>query len=249
MDVSLDFAQRDKHNEFRGQNLAYDWAINTLKMLKEDGKKSTIVFVAFNETLREKNISELFDIANKYNSILRMNIYRPVSNDATINSKFICKYDEIMNFLNYVNENHNIISIKDMLFGNILCNENINIKDNTGVNSIRILPNGKISPSTYLISEEFTHKYHINQDNVLSILNFSDSIKNILPAKCEGCEFENSCAGGVIDRRILWYGTLKQRDPYCPKRLRKKIPCIKFKQSSERVSVHDEYLPTMFFKY
>ena len=38
IDVSLDFAIQEKHNMFRGQPKAYDWAINTLAMLQKDNK-------------------------------------------------------------------------------------------------------------------------------------------------------------------------------------------------------------------
>ena len=89
VDVSLDFAIQEKHNSFRGQSKAYDWAINTLSMLQKDNKKATIVFVGFNESMTKSNIDGLFQIAKKYNAILRLNIYRPVSVMPEINKKFI----------------------------------------------------------------------------------------------------------------------------------------------------------------
>ena len=79
VDVSLDFADKEKHNSFRGQPSAYTWAINMLKQLKEDLKLSTIVFVGFEETMQKENIDGLFKIAKENNAILRLNIYRPVS--------------------------------------------------------------------------------------------------------------------------------------------------------------------------
>ena len=72
---------------------------------------------------------------------------------------------------------------------------------------------------------------------------------DVLPEECEGCKYQNTCAGGVFDRRFLWYGTLNQRDPYCPVRLGHKLPETYFKTTkTNRVSVHDDYLPTLFFK-
>ena len=52
IDVSLDFATKEKHCEFRGQKDAYDWAIRTLKILKDTNKKTTIVFVGFEENCK-----------------------------------------------------------------------------------------------------------------------------------------------------------------------------------------------------
>ena len=63
IDVSLDFAIPEKHNYFRGQPKAHEWAINTLNMLKNDKKKATIVFVGFEETMAKENIDGLFAIA------------------------------------------------------------------------------------------------------------------------------------------------------------------------------------------
>lgn len=56
--------------------------------------------------------------------------------------------------------------------------------------------------------------------------------------------------GGVIDRRYLWNGSLDYRDPYCfieDKQLLSKIDGINLSEEPF-YSVHDGYLPTMFFK-
>ena len=67
--MSLDFAIREKHNYFRGQPKAYDWAINTLKMLQKDNKVAAIVFVGFEEAKNKlpnvKNVSDFTDTIKK----------------------------------------------------------------------------------------------------------------------------------------------------------------------------------------
>ena len=58
------------------------------------------------------------------------------------------------------------------------------------------------------------------------------------------------CKGGVIDRRYLWTGSLDSKDPYCfvdEEDLMEKIEGITLSNESFN-SVHDGYLPTMFFK-
>lgn len=248
IDVSLDFAIHEKHNMFRGQSKAYDWAINTLAMLQKDNKKATIVFVGFNESMTKDNIDGLFQIAKKYGAILRLNIYRPVSGLPEINKKFILEYKTLINALEYINKNYQIISLNDVLFGNIYTKDT-NIIENTGVDSIRILPDGRICPSTYLITEDYRSEYNIKQDNVLSDLEFKEFINPPIPQECENCRIKSQCRGGVYDRRILWKKTLTERDPYCPFENNDNIDKEKFKVlKRERVSVHDGYLPTMFFK-
>ncbi len=248
IDVSLDFPIKENHNYFRGQNKAYDWAINTLDMLNKDNKKSTIVFVGFDETLTEENIDGLFEIAKKYNALLRLNIYRPVSESDEINKKFMLSYNVLINALEYINKKYQIVSLNDILFGNIYTKES-NIIENTGIDSIRILPDGSICPSTYLITEEYRTDYNIRQDNILSKIKFNDFIDAPIPKKCENCKIKNKCKGGVFDRRILWNKTLNERDPYCPFENNDDIEKEKFNiVKKERISVHDGYLPTMFFK-
>lgn len=248
VDVSLDFAIKEKHNEFRGQPKAYDWAINTLDMLKKDDKKSTIVFVGFEESMKFDNIDGLFKIANKYNSIVRLNIYRPVSEVDNINKEFLLSYKTLKKGIEYIIDNYKVLSLSDILFGNIYI-ENSNIVENTGIDSIRILPNGSICPSTYLISQKYRNKYDIFQKKVLETIKFEEFSSPKIPTDCDGCMIKEKCRGGVFDRRMLWYDNLEKRDPYCPFENNEDLPKKKIKlNKKERVSVHDGYLPTMFFK-
>ena len=247
IDISLDFRDKVKHNYFRGQDNAYDWAISALQMLKDDNKKSTIVFVGIEETMQKDNIDGLFELANKYNALLRLNIYRPVSESKEINERFKLNYNTLKEALIYIAQKYQIVSLNDILYGSLYTNEIIN--ENTGINSIRILPDGSICPSTYLISDEFRNKYHINQSKVLENINFKAFIDAPIPIECENCEIINKCRGGVFDRRFLANGSLDKRDPYCPFENGDELPKEEFKiLKKERISVHDGYLPTLFFK-
>lgn len=248
VDVSLDFVNPERHTKFRGQPKAYYWAINTLKMLKEDHKKATIVFVGFDETMTKENIDGLFRIARENDALVRLNIYRPVSNNESINKRFILKYSILRDMIEYIGNNYDILSLSDVLFGNMYC-EGANIKENTGIDSIRILPNGDICPSTYLITEKYRNMYSIKDEKVLEKIKFDDFIEAPIPEECENCEIKDKCRGGVFDRRMLWNDSLDSRDPYCPFLNDDDLDKPKFKMlKKERVSVHDGYLPTMFFK-
>lgn len=247
IDVSLDFADREKHCSFRGQEYAYDWAIKTLSDLKETDKKVTIVFIGCEDSLKKDNIDGLFAIAKKYNTILRLNIYRPVSDNKSINDRFLLSSNTLYSALEYINSKYRVISLSDILLGNIFTPDN-NITENTGIGSIRILPDGKICPSTYLINAKYSSKYSIKQKNVLSHIHFPEFEEALIPNECMDCPIKEKCKGGVYDRRILWYGTLKERDPYCPTRFGEIINKRKFNVAPhERISIHDMYLPTLFF--
>ena len=247
VDVSIDFNNREKHGRFRDQPKAYDWATQTLQLSKDLERLSTIVFVGCDETVDKDNLDGLFDLAKKYDAFLRMNIYRPVSNENEINNRFILTYDNLKAGLQYIHDKHEIVSLSDVLLGNVFANQGP-VRDHTGVNSIRILPDGAICPSTYLISAEYRSNVNIHNAD-LGSLRFEQFEDIETPKECNGCDYEKSCQGGVYDRRILWYGTLAERDPYCPTRHGDEFPEKPFHTTKlSRVSIHDGYLPTLFFK-
>lgn len=249
VDVSLDFADEQKHNKFRGQPRAYSWALNTLKLCQDTGKRTTIVFLGSAENVSKDQIDGLFSIAAQYNTILRMNIYRPTDGINSFSSKFIMDYKAIVDALVYISEKYKIIALNDTLFSSILTTETV--ADPSGDLSIRILADGNITPSTYLIKNEHVIG-NITESQILTTLEERMTENPVLgyhlPQECEGCVYSGTCGGGVYDRRMLWYGTLDRKDPYCP--------CIFLEYPDKKLvvtkenfeSVHDGYLPTIFFK-
>lgn len=248
VDVSLDFADRIRHNKFRGQPRAYEWAIDTLNLCNKQNKQTTLVFLGSDETTTYKNIDALFSIAQKYNSILRMNMYRPTNGIDSFAKKFIMSREHLIDVLKYINKNYHVLSIGDSYFSPILTGKEYS--DPSGQVSIRILSDGSITPSTYLIKDDFVVA-NIKQKNVLEVLEAEESLKKIIdlaiPFECKDCVYIESCRGGVFDRRYLWYGTLEKKDPYCDGKYTDKILPIIEEDNITFSSVHDGYLPTMFF--
>ena len=249
VDVSLDFCHADNHNAFRGQPKAYEWAIKTLEICQYYGKPCTIVFLGSEINSALNNIEGLFSIAEKYGAILRMNIYRPTEGLNEKTRKFVIKRETLLSILQYIDRHHRIIAMDDPLLSSWLTGKTIS--DPSGYNSLRILADGNITPSTYLIEKNFVIG-NIKDNHVLSRLFMDNKLYSIAgkktPKDCIGCLYEHSCSGGVIDRRWLWYGTLDRKDPYCPGIInantmpRLSVTNINFH------SVHDGYLPTIFFK-
>ena len=249
VDVSLDFCEAEKHNSFRGQPMAYSWAIDTLSLCKKTQKKATVVFLGSRINIYEENIDGLFAIAKQWDAILRMNIYRPVDGINEFTEKFILDRERLLNILLYINAKYNILSIGDAYLSPLLAGTSR--PDPSGSISIRILADGSITPSTYLINGMYTVG-NIRQKNILEVLEKEQALKKViyakLPCECLFCAYKEDCCGGVFDRRYLWNGSLDKKDPYCPGTYSSKIkPVIKI-CNSDFSSVHDGYLPTMFFK-
>lgn len=248
VDVSLDFADADRHNKSRGRDEATAWALETLALCQSVGKRATIVFLGCPQTLNPSNIEGLFAIAQRYDAILRMNIFRPTRGVQGESIPFIASREQITDALRYIAEHHKILAINDAYFSPVLTGREA--QDDSGTASIRVLPDGTITPSTYLISKNYAvdrittpsvlHKQEVRQ-------RLSEIVRHPVPEACHGCLHENSCAGGVYDRRYLWHGTLAERDPYCDGKEDAAGERLPLSDDPFR-SVHDGYLPTMFFK-
>jgi len=251
VDVSIDFGIREKHNGFRDNSFVYDWAIRTLELCHELKKRTTIVFLGTNDTLQFSNIDSLFELAKKYDSIIRLNLYRPVCGITPQTKKFIPDFATITNALEHIGQHYKILSISDPLFSSIFTHGKNIHTDPSGLSGIRILPDGSITPSTYLVSNEFK-KLNIRTKNVFELLSkkeFINLIDRSIPQECVNCEYETQCQGGTFDRRYLWYKDFNKKDPYCPFGKDKTVNIKKLNITSDACfnSIHDGYLPTMFF--
>ena len=247
IDISLDYADADKHNEFRGNKNAYQMAIGTLEYCAERGFNTTIVIMGGNDNLSIENLSGLFEIASKYSSLLRVNIYRTVNPNGYIKPPSLKKLIEVFD---WINENHIICSLSDPLFSATMTAGQVK-DDPSGKNSIRILPDGGIYPSTYLINKKYCLG-NIKEKNILHKLHGNlviSRLTDIIPESCNKCNLRGLCQGGAIDRRVLTRKSIARRDPYCPV-----INGLSPKMRNYQVndigfsSIHDGYLPTLFFK-
>lgn len=249
VDVSLDFADPARHNAFRGQPLAYSGAIDTLKLCMRENKQATIVFLGSQVTTAHENIDGIFSIAKEHNAIVRMNIYRPTDGINEFSQRFIISRERLVDVLTYINENYHILAIGDAYFSPVLTGRAR--PDPSGDVSIRILSDGSITPSTYLIGEDYAVS-NIKQKDALQKLEAEAALKKIihpvLPCECKGCVYAESCQGGVFDRRYLWHGALDKKDPYCDRFYAEEVPPAIMIKDTGFSSVHDGYLPTMFFK-
>lgn len=248
VDVSLDFYDKNRHCDLRGQPMAYDWALETLRLCKQAGKPTTIVFIGSAVNLIDENIDGLFSIAEEYDAILRMNLFRPTQGVDGKSREFIAGYDQVVSVLKHIADRFGILAINDALYSARLTG--CASADPSGLRSIRILADGSITPSTYLIDDCYVVANIREPDALLRLENRDDLshiIHRLIPAECKGCALCDVCAGGVYDRRYLWHGTLERRDPHCPGPIKEGFSPMLHVARRTFVSVHDGYLPTMFF--
>jgi radical SAM protein with 4Fe4S-binding SPASM domain len=247
IDISLDFVDATKHNAMRNHNIAFDWVLETLEICQKAQKLTTIVVLGTDKTLESKNLNDIFNLAAKYNAFVRINILRPTGQKKILPPS----YKKLMASLGWILKNHKVVSLCDPLFGSIYQPLGNNIEA-TGVTSLRILPDGHVTPSTYLVTQEWLAgniNNNICLDNLKLFEVFQKNKNRIVPVSCEKCTLVKTCQGGAIDRRYLHYKTLAERDPYCPLRHNEKISKLTKINPylDKRPEVHDGYLPTLIF--
>ncbi len=249
VDVSLDYGNASQQDESRNYQGAFQGVIDTLKLCKKYKKNTTVVSVMHKYNCSVDNFEAMVRVARLYNASFRINILRP-----TVDFAFALPYSNLKdNFIKLINE-YEVESIADPLLAALVGAECPN-GDPTARSSFRILPNGYVTPSTYLLDSNWQAKRLDGIDDIDSIHEL-DSFKTIkavnLPGFCDSCKLKEQCKGGVFDRRWLWYHDFKENDPYCPLRFDDKLDWEsvsgKVIYSQERKSfVHDGYLPTLIF--
>lgn len=247
VDISLDYCDANRHNSSRGNLQAFDWALESIRLCKKSNIVTTIVALGTDQTLEIENLAGLLEIASKYDCFLRINIYRPV----TQNGLPTLKYSILKKALFWLYENTKIVSLCDPLFSSLFLQQSR--QDPSGKSSLRILPDGNISPSTYLVTEEWLNAniHDVNlSDPDLSKRLLGKRMPDQIPASCNLCVYRNECKGGALDRRYLWYQNFGENDPYCPYKNQDTPEVWKQLRDPSFVpgpSVHDGYLPTLIF--
>lgn len=251
VDVSLDFANPAKHNAFRGHDRAFQLAMGTLELCAELNIPRSIVAIGTEENLDERNIDGLFKIAAQFESNVRINILRPVKG---------CdlgpvKYETLKAILLYIIKHFHVVSLADPLVAALM---GLSAIDPSGVGSFRILPDGDVTPSTYLTyhpwltTNIFTERVDIEKLHLLPA--FRELARAKTPARCDGCQLARKCQGGCKDRRIIWFNTLAERDPYCPLRHDGNLEWLgngNLKVAAVSAGgplIHNGYLPTLIFR-
>jgi radical SAM protein with 4Fe4S-binding SPASM domain len=246
VDVSLDFADATCHVASRGHPSAFRDAVRCLLWCREQGKETTLVLVGTDETLGAPNLRGLFAIAADCGAKVRVNLYRPVG---PVKRERL-SYRAVVAALDWVLESHTLLSMTEPLFAALY---GVRRPRQPYPRSVRILPNGEITPCTYLITPEWVGG-HISDEQPLERIDDSAPFRRfaepVLPAACQACQLTAGCGGGSPDSRILGYGTLRERSPLCPTR-HGDAPAVRrlpLADGRAPAGVHAGYLPTLIFQ-
>jgi radical SAM protein with 4Fe4S-binding SPASM domain len=249
LDVSVDFAAEVLHDKSRGKQGAWNRAMRALEQAINMGIETTIVMVGTKDTLTPDNVSGMFRLAQSFGVGLRLNVYMPTSRDFTHSPS----KDQLRESITYLAERALQLRSSDPLLGALLGSYAPGLRIAAG-NSCRILPDGRVSPSTYLVESPWISSDRVpvaRLENLHRSEPFMAFHKGCIPETCSACCFADTCLGGSRERRWLWFDNFNMRDPYCPFVVDDStagIPWVvgrEHKTDWQGATVHLDYLPTV----
>jgi MoaA/NifB/PqqE/SkfB family radical SAM enzyme len=212
IDVSLDFARPEAHDRWRGRPGTWRRATRAIEAALELGLKTSIVMIGAPQTLVPENLQGMLALAAGYGIALRVNLYMPTFGDPS----FIPSPDAVRLLLEKLRAWSSAVRSSDRLLSTLLGGE---APDAAARRSCRILPDGRVSPSTYLLGAPWTLATTLDEIKLAGLEvtpPFARYAAPPLPAPCAACAFAARCGGGSVERRWLWGGDLEAPDPLCP---------------------------------
>lgn len=250
VDVSIDSIVPAEHNQVRGVSWAFEYARRTLETCREAGVKTTIVMVGIEATLRKDNLRGLMQMARQLGCCLRVNLYRPTEGSVLEMPSYHC----VMDAMDCLHGESDGATLSDPLFSALFASAQGGFV-RTQSKACRILPDGTITPSTYLTQSRWRGSSILDSGDVLSAFMHSNAYQMFAqpssPARCRSCPWIAVCQGGATDRRWLAGGSLNEPDPYCPmlhgqsERLQQRE--LQFAPIANGPQIHTSYMPTLVF--
>jgi len=263
LDISLDFSNEEKQNDFR-KGKSWNFADEAIKKCQRLGIEFSITTALMN--INYKEIPKLLERAKKENCNLRTNIFKPVPKANTWEYKL--SYEQFWEAMEIFFTHGKLISCSEPIVNAILGITPIVPESPCGKESIRIHPDGEVMPCVYWMNSEnpvtipggkvIPAEYWTKSKVHITDLNesFEPAFKNesfqkirTVPKYClENCDKVSVCGGGCASRRYL-HGQLGEPDEYCPIYHKREIPKIEVtKSESMKDLVHSSYLCTLIFE-
>ncbi len=244
--VSIDFADPEKHDWFRGRKGTFDQAVKALKFLIEKGIDNEIVTCLTKLNCSKQELQKLYDLAQRMSvDYWRLNRFR--ANGRGIDNKqgLSLSKTDLKRAYTYLSKfKRECISTPEPIFRAAFGGTYYFPGDPSGFTAFRIQPNGEVSPSVFLTETGGNIKYQ-------SVKEIMDSgifrrIRQRKPeGKCKFCDAYYHCKGGDAGASYLEYGHFNGPDPLCWLNPEKQKPEAK-QGIEDNWNVHELYLCTLY---
>lgn len=249
VDVSIDYPEKEKDNDFRGSEKAWDWAINACKLLKENNISFSIVTCMHSQNATEENVDKFLKLCKEYNCEWRINWFKPTGR-GKLNDKFILSVEKVYEIFKYIVTKANIVALPDPYFSAII-GLNTRVASPCGTESFRITPNTEVVPCVYFTKEMKSTSILENSYEEVIHSEVMEKTKNRDIEYCKDCEYYEFCKGGCVSRAYLEYGDINAPDAFCYKKHGLKenpLKDLEYTYEHKERKVHENYLCTLIVK-
>lgn len=201
-DLSLDFAQAEAHDRWRGKAGTWERALRALTLARAMGLQTSLVMLGAPQTLTADNLRGMAHLAEMHRAALRINLYMPT----TGNLAFLPSQKIVFDLLLFLQEWNAVTRSSDRLLSHLL-GQSLADSHLERRFSCRILPDGKATPSTYLIEPPWTVTAALDALDLPALSAtppFECYAAPPLPPACRDCSEQARCRGGSVERRWLW---------------------------------------------
>jgi radical SAM protein with 4Fe4S-binding SPASM domain len=206
VEFSIDFPTEAAQDLWRSPgNWRKCW--DGIERCKRLGVQTAIIAVMLNTNYDK--LADLAEVAGSHGVDFRFNLYQPVTGDA-----FSLSYEQFWEGIIKLLERTEIITISEPLVNALIGFNRPTNGSPCGKTSVRILPNGLVSPCTYWSApDRKLFDLYAQKQQIFSAPSFQAT--RAVPEACQGCHLVEVCGGGCASRRLL-RGELEQPDEFCP---------------------------------
>ncbi|KYK24498.1 hypothetical protein AYK26_06665 [Euryarchaeota archaeon SM23-78] len=227
--VSIDFADAERHDFFRGVKGAFEKTIEATKFFVSKGVNTEIVTCITKLNCTEKELRKLYELAKELKvDFWRLNRYRPIGRKGH-KDKLRLEPEDLKKAYSFLANLAKDFVMPDPLFA--LLEKKTSICP-CGTTSFRIQPDGEVSPCIYLKLSGG----NILKNSIEEIMNSPvfRAIRNrdFRGTKCEHCPIKDKCGGGCAGAAYAEHGSFNQADPLC--------------WINPKWNVHEKYLCTAY---
>jgi radical SAM protein with 4Fe4S-binding SPASM domain len=206
VEFSIDFPTEQEQDLWRSAgNWRKCW--EGVERCKRLGVQTAIIAVMLNSNYAK--LADLAAVAGSHGVDFRFNLYQPVTGDV-----FSLSYEQFWEGIIKLLERTEIITISEPLVNALIGFSRPTNGSPCGKTSVRVLPNGLVSPCTYWSAPDRKLPDLYGQKQAIFSAPSFQATRSV-PEACQSCHLVEVCGGGCASRRFL-RGELEQPDEFCP---------------------------------
>ena len=244
--VSIDFADSEKHDWFRGKTGTFEQAVKALEVLVEKEVNNEVVTCLTRLNCSEHELKKLYELSKRLIvDSWRLNRFRANGRGIDNKQDLALSQKELKSAYTYLSHfKRDGILTPEPIFRAAFGGNYYFPGDPSGFTAFRIQQNGEVSPSVFLSESGGNIRYQSIEEIMSS--DIFRRIRDRTPqGKCKQCSAYYHCKGGDAGASYLEYGHFNGPDPLCWLDPKEKRPSVKRKLESNW-NVHELYLCTLY---